>query len=652
MKYFYFKILILSYFVFFLVSPGFVSAQQTTHPVGTNIISNGTVYAVSDAGLRPYTSAGAFLSYGFNNWANVAPATPADLSLTVGAFIPPRDGMVICSDRGLDQGTCYLITDGKKAGFTSEDIFYQTGFSFSDAMSGDVSFLPQAPDISDAGQAHLPGTLVNDQGTIRLVVLSGLVGIPSMEILNSWGYSWANAVNANLADQALPQISVLDYRLPGELAWSNPVPVTSAPAGNPGSPIVSSPPVIVPPVTSDTANAQGSTPIVRPTPVATSACGFVSSEIKPLPNLVPPKKGESYIDPDFGCKIKRLTDASAEGVESLTHLYSSVNPFNADSRYIIIQRPDGIMSIRDLDGKIIRDELYKYGIVPISDAVWSRTDPNVMYFHNDPGNEVKSYNIATNEVTILYTYSDYNQITFGGGEGDISEDGDHLAILADRRYGAIFTISSRTTTKMVDLFQHALDTHPGFSISQISINNIDITPNNQFYVMYDPIDRGFGLELWDSNMNYRYVIADFQAHADRARTAEGLDSVIVTNSADYTPLLDCPNASVEITLGENGPLERCLQPLAWDLAVHISSNNVGQDWCLVSTYNDSGKWPTYANELLKVSLTGQPTIRLAHTRSSNRDYISISRAAVSHDGKFILFDSDMAGSVDTYLFEL
>lgn len=204
-----------------VASAGGSSGSIARHAVGTNIVTtDGTIYTLTaDGKRRPYTSAGAYLSYGFNTWNNVVKARSADLTLPVGDFIPPRDGSITCSDRGADKGTCYLITGGKKAGFTSATVFKALGFSFANSHYGDVSFMESAPNISTSQQAHHLGTLINNAGTLQLIGSSALVGIPSMSILTSWGYNPATAVLANSYDKLLTQVKVLSQRLAGVLQF-------------------------------------------------------------------------------------------------------------------------------------------------------------------------------------------------------------------------------------------------------------------------------------------------------------------------------------------------------------------------------------------------------------------------------------------------
>ncbi len=206
-------------------------AIAAPHAVGTNIkTADGTVYTISSDGTRrPYTSAGAFLSYGFNFWSNVVLASQEDLYLPVGSFIPPQDGKVICSDRGTDQGTCYLISQSKKVGFPSEYVFKNQGFSFSNALYGDVSFivLDSPLSLSDSYSRHRAGTLINKDGTIYLSNGDGTVmGIPNLGIFNSWGFKFTDVVPANNSDLPLSVTSNLSVRNAGQL---NPYYVNSIP---------------------------------------------------------------------------------------------------------------------------------------------------------------------------------------------------------------------------------------------------------------------------------------------------------------------------------------------------------------------------------------------------------------------------------------
>ncbi len=201
------------------------AAQAAAHGAGTNVSdSSGTIWMITANGTRrAYTSAGAFLSYGFNSWSTVVPASSDDLALPVDSagFIPPQDGKIFCATatKGSDvKGECSLITGGQKAAFTSAAVFTGLGFSFSRAQYGDSSFLTKTANIDNSTSAHLPGVLVNNNGTVQLVGSNGLLGIPDLATFNSWGYSFADVVPANAADKAMTQTGVMAMRQPGQLS--------------------------------------------------------------------------------------------------------------------------------------------------------------------------------------------------------------------------------------------------------------------------------------------------------------------------------------------------------------------------------------------------------------------------------------------------
>ncbi len=198
----------------------YLSVGELPHAPGTNVRTpDGTIWFINNQYQRSaYTSAGAFLSYGFNSFSNVVEANSADLLLMQIQFTPPADGKVLCSDRGVDRNTCYLITDGGKVGFTSERAFKGLGYKFNRALTGDVSFLQQSgAHIDDPRSQHRSGTLINQGGTVLYVLAGGYVSFPSPEVFYSWGFSFEDVVPANDADAALVPFGVLSARQSGQL---------------------------------------------------------------------------------------------------------------------------------------------------------------------------------------------------------------------------------------------------------------------------------------------------------------------------------------------------------------------------------------------------------------------------------------------------
>src|ERR1019366_599469 len=129
---------------------------------GQNVLIGSTVYYLDPLGSkRPYTSAGGFLSFGFNSFADVLTPNQDENNLPTGAFVYPMEGSLIN-----DHGTVYVITSGERAGFTKAPVFLGLGYKWSNVIVGDTSFITTLPPINSIAQAHQPGALVNDGGTV------------------------------------------------------------------------------------------------------------------------------------------------------------------------------------------------------------------------------------------------------------------------------------------------------------------------------------------------------------------------------------------------------------------------------------------------------------------------------------------------------
>ena len=195
--------------------PALASAQ--VHSAGSNVLSNGTVYFINASGQKqPYTSAGAFLSYGFNSWSGVVAASAEDLALPTGPFVTPADGKLYLDS--IDHRTVFLITNGQREGFANPAAFLGLGYSFSRVTTADSSFMTTLAPVNTAAMSHPAGTLVNQDGTIFLMSSTGKMGIPSPAVFNSWGYSFNDVVLANSFDRAIAMSNgVMPTMIPGFL---------------------------------------------------------------------------------------------------------------------------------------------------------------------------------------------------------------------------------------------------------------------------------------------------------------------------------------------------------------------------------------------------------------------------------------------------
>ena len=206
---------------------GSAQPSNQAHPEGANVVGpDGTVYRVANGTRSPYTSAGAFLSYGYNNWGEVETANSEDMALPVGTYtptassgsmptyIPPRDGSLIN-----DHGTIYIVYDHYRQGFTSAQVFTGLGYKFTDVLPGDASFLSELSPINSADIAHPSGTVVNDHGTICTIQSPFKTGgkpgkkcFATLADMNSWGVKTNEIIPANSFDHDLPINGVIATR--------------------------------------------------------------------------------------------------------------------------------------------------------------------------------------------------------------------------------------------------------------------------------------------------------------------------------------------------------------------------------------------------------------------------------------------------------
>src|SRR5438046_3036254 len=76
-------------------------------------------------------------------------------------------------------------------------------------------------------------------------------------------------------------------------------------------------------------------------------------------SFVPPGVGQSYVDPVYGCSVKRLTNSSEEEAleggkhPSLMHFYSTLSPLNAKDTMLLIISINGAWRVKDANGALV-----------------------------------------------------------------------------------------------------------------------------------------------------------------------------------------------------------------------------------------------------------------------------------------------------------
>jgi hypothetical protein len=342
--------------------------------------------------------------------------------------------------------------------------------------------------------------------------------------------------------------------------------------------------------------------------------------------LLPPDRGETYIDPAFGTTIKRISDARAQPnsagdgtLTRITHEYATMAPFNQDNSRLILAH-QSYYALHDGSGNYLRDLPFE-----MTEPRWSRHDPNVIYYLR--GNQLKQYDAGSGLATTVHTFGEYSTVS-GKGESDVCFDGDHFVLVGDDRDIFVYEVSTATKGPVLDAEGRTLD-------------SVQITPDDNVTMTWvEPGEGRFnGIELHDRSMNFLRQLLPRGGHADVMRDTDG-EEVLVT-TAD--PAAACNGTIVKIRLADGE--QTCLLLLDPSLAIHISAPD-GSGWVIVSTYapSDPGPfqgWTSYTNEILQVKLDGSTVRRLAQHRSRPfNDYTWTPRAAVSRDGGRLVYSSN------------
>ncbi len=395
-------------------------------------------------------------------------------------------------------------------------------------------------------------------------------------------------------------------------------------------------------------------------------CGRPNDEQVHIPpnwvSFVPPARGASYADPVFGCTIVRLTDALQEGVAE-HHYYATLTPMSADDSKILIVNEHGAWFVTDLVGGIV----VPVTKMPASNAgtvLWDATDGNVFYYTK--GNSLMKGTIRGKTVkpSLVHTFAEYEAVVLPD-KTDLSIDGKSFAMWGGTAGGThplnIFTYNMQANVKktpyVTGCVQNAALTQGScvHGITQTADNNVIIDFANDGKCLE------CGNRLWDGNTLVH--LQDTTNHTDTGLDLNGNPIFIaVGNSSTLAGLKNpCPGGwGLDVRQQNNISSAVCLldrQP-SWHVSYRGSAS---QPWAAISFFDDrrpgpelfnksprfeapsSHNWGLYEDEILLARVDGSAIYRLAHARSrSAESYWAQPHAAISRDGKYVIFDSNMA----------
>ncbi|MEW6734113.1 MAG: PKD domain-containing protein [Acidobacteriota bacterium] len=357
-----------------------------------------------------------------------------------------------------------------------------------------------------------------------------------------------------------------------------------------------------------------------------------------------PPKGGNYIDPVFGTKIIRLTDAADGGTSNIAYSYWPA--FNSNSTKLIIAH--------DWNP-------YLYSFDPVTHAfnklypvfncscqemrwegmTWSTTDPDIIYGISGylSNVQLRAYNVVTKQYVFT---KDFAAVGITGGiVYQMSK-----ARSNDRYFSFHWRPSETSAIKYAVVYDKVLDqtylfdvTNPTYGVPGFDECRLDRDGN------YLVMGTGQEIYVWKfatQTPSQRIKVAYNNIERAGGHTDLGGGILVQTDTWGSNG-----NRLIRRPLTTPGSWNQLFDSgiSDWTTDHHISMCGPNDNWALISTRSYSANYSKpFTNEIFLIKMDGSGQVqRLAHHRSSLSEYWRTPRANLSPDGKFFAFNSDWGG---------
>jgi hypothetical protein len=346
-----------------------------------------------------------------------------------------------------------------------------------------------------------------------------------------------------------------------------------------------------------------------------------------------PAAGGTMVDPTFCQTIMRVTDAG-DGTDCHS-FYSYWPTFNSDSTMFIFAA-DNIPKLGHLDPNNFqlgtKGNLFATGSLFLSteDAIWSGSDPNVLYGHEGP--RLWAYNVVSKTYTQLKDFS--GQVPGGGYVWQMSKSTDDNVFAFTVRNSSDQALGYLAWRKNTDTILR--------NDSQANLDEVQVDKSGRYLAVKADFGPPLDFRAIDFQTGSMVTLTngapDYSpGHSDNGQAiVVGYDNWLNRYTRRSFPTILDPNTphafSVVIDLND------------WSQASHLSMLANNESWCVISNYTNPGSDATgnaLRQEVFQAATDGSQNVRrLAHHHSVYRDYYDTPRANISRDGKFIAFTSN------------
>jgi hypothetical protein len=345
------------------------------------------------------------------------------------------------------------------------------------------------------------------------------------------------------------------------------------------------------------------------------------------------------------------------------HYYATLTPISADDSKILLIDGHGDWYVIDPLGNVVVAAADMPAMNP-GVILWDATDGSVFYFTK--GHSLMKGIIRGNAVksSVVNSFSEYQAVVLPD-KTDLSINGHTLALWGGTTSGNdplnIFTYDMQTKTKKTP-YATVCAQNAAFNQGPC-VHGITITADDNVIIDFasDGTCTECGNRLWDGKKLVH--LQDATNHLDTGYDLSGAPIFIAVANRSTLPGLKNPCSSgwgLDVRQIYNMQSAVCLldhQP-SWHVSYRGDAN---QPWVALSFFDDRKagpeffndnptfqppsrrNWQLYEDEIIVARIDGSATYRLAHARSrSAESYWAQPHAAITRDGKYVIFDSNMA----------
>ncbi len=353
----------------------------------------------------------------------------------------------------------------------------------------------------------------------------------------------------------------------------------------------------------------------------------------PAGPLEKPAYLENVTDPDFGTTITRVTGDPGSTIPVIggtwkniaRHGYSKIPVWNADESILYLETQKGGPAPLFLDGDTYEVLFTKK--LACNEKRWHPKIPELMIALRDTA--MISWNVFTGEIKKLADISGYKGCQMGPWEGNLSFDGNRVAVYATR-------ISDNAKTGFVIDMVNGTK-FPDVELTDIHVDWISVSATGNYLVVQGTISGG----------DDQTQIYDVEGNKVGALWSE------YSRPGHYDLTVDENGDEVAVGVSKSSPdngrvIKRRLKDgmvtvlTKGGYATHTSTRCYGRPGWAISSYSHRGpaNWEPYYNEIVAVKLDGTRAERICHIRGLYQTYDNEAQPCPSPSGSRIIFASD------------